>query len=192
MADRGLAELNRFIDEEYDRNTEAKAIFLGFKVKIEAALDSYLCALAPILGGLVLRAASSPNLYSNLMTRASKLKPYDPIVLACASVHSIRSFDPRRHGWRRDLSSGVSQTARLRRNGGSSPKFDSSTLPLLPWIYLFSLNNTLSIPEEESSGSQQHIGAQASLPPQAMMEPWPYLHSKREMGLQSQTQASLV
>jgi WD40 repeat protein len=84
MIERGMATLNQFVDEEHERGTESHAIFLGFKVKIEAALDAYLCALAPIVGAMVFaELLARPHEYTRLVTQASRL-----------ASHMIRYFLP--------------------------------------------------------------------------------------------------
>ena len=73
-ADRGLAALNKFIDDEKDRGSETRAQVLGFLVQIEIAIDSYLCALSPIIGAtLFSELLSSSFEYTKQITRASKL-----------------------------------------------------------------------------------------------------------------------
>ena len=84
MADRGIARLNQFVDEESEQNTDPRAFFLGLRVKIEAAVDAYLCAISPIVGALCFaELLVKPQIYSALMTQASEV-----------ASHLIRLFLP--------------------------------------------------------------------------------------------------
>jgi WD40 repeat protein len=73
-ADRGLATLNKFIDDEKERGSETRAQVLGFLVQIELAVDSYLTALSPIVSGtLFSELLGKSNSVSTYITKGSKL-----------------------------------------------------------------------------------------------------------------------
>ena len=73
-AERGLAALNKFIDDEKETGSEARAQILAFRIRVEEAVDSYLSALCPIIGcALFAELLGLVPEYTQQVTRASKL-----------------------------------------------------------------------------------------------------------------------
>jgi hypothetical protein len=73
-AERGLAALNKFIDDEKETGSEARAQILAFRIRVEDAVDSYLAALCPIIGcALFAELLGLVPEYTQQVTRASKL-----------------------------------------------------------------------------------------------------------------------
>ncbi len=73
-ADRGQAALNKFIDDEAERGTPARAQMLAFKIQLSDCMDQFLAALCPIVGAAIFaELLNKPALFAQQTVRASKL-----------------------------------------------------------------------------------------------------------------------